>query len=330
MANEDPTLVKPVKTALALRSLETAETFPLEGEMLVGREVECAIILDSRQISRYHAKILVAANEVFIEDLHSSNGTYVNGRRIDSRIALSLGDEVAFDEQRYRVTSRQSGAAAVTELATAAMKRAAAVPPPADPEPAPAPRPSPEPAPLQRPLQPPADGSQPDSTRMLSAERKAQIDSLNQRFQKDVDLGSGPRLVVMTAPIRGQVFSLDNDRVTQWRIGRDPQADIRIQEKSVSRDHARLTRLDGAYHIAATKAANGVSINGEATPEAQLRHGDKIQVGRITLVFKTDRRQLQAEAVSPLAEGRRPPPRALLIIALAMLLALLALLFSVM
>ena len=300
--------------------------------MLVGREVECAIMLHSRQISRYHAKILVAANQVFVEDLHSSNGTYVNGKKIDARTPLALGDEVAFDEVAYRVTSRHSGAAAATVVAppgsrpaapagvadTAANRVAApaavtaevpAVPPAAVAE-----------APGQAPRQ---DAARPHSTRMLSSERREQIESLNRQFQKDVNVGAGPRLVVMTAPMRGQVFNLDTgEKGGEWLIGRDKDADIHIQEKSVSRDHARLLRLESSYRIVATRAANGVVVNGEIKSASGLRHNDRIQIGRITLVFKTDTPAVEPDTEQVQAMARRRGLRTAIIAGFAAVLAL--------
>lgn len=91
----------PVPAQFLLRSLEDGRTFALVGEMLVGREVDCHISLPSRHVSRYQAKIQVTSLGVVVEDLHSTNGTYVNGRRISSPRLLSPGDEVSFYATRF-------------------------------------------------------------------------------------------------------------------------------------------------------------------------------------------------------------------------------------
>jgi pSer/pThr/pTyr-binding forkhead associated (FHA) protein len=90
-----------VPAQFMLRSLEDGRTFALTGEMLVGREVDCHISLPSRHVSRYQAKVQVTALGVVVEDLHSTNGTYVNGRRISSPRLLSPGDEVSFYATRF-------------------------------------------------------------------------------------------------------------------------------------------------------------------------------------------------------------------------------------
>src|SRR5262252_4977237 len=61
---------------------------------ILGRHPECDIVLDQGAVSRQHAQISVIDGEYFIEDLHSRNGTLVNGLAIDSRCKLRDGDEV--------------------------------------------------------------------------------------------------------------------------------------------------------------------------------------------------------------------------------------------
>jgi sigma-B regulation protein RsbU (phosphoserine phosphatase) len=61
---------------------------------ILGRHPECDVVLDQGAVSRQHAQISVIDGEYFIEDLHSRNGTLVNGLAIDSRYQLHDGDEV--------------------------------------------------------------------------------------------------------------------------------------------------------------------------------------------------------------------------------------------
>lgn len=102
---------------LALHSQETGEMFSLAGEVLIGREVECDIQLRSIQVSRYHAKITVTQNCLLVEDLRSSNGTFINGVPIRGRSELNLGDQIAFDDVVFRVTSLHAGTAEQTVMA---------------------------------------------------------------------------------------------------------------------------------------------------------------------------------------------------------------------
>lgn len=66
------------------------------GENLVGRSVECTVRLDSTDVSRRHARILVTNDVATLEDLGSTNGTFVSGKRVSSAVTLSDGMTVTF------------------------------------------------------------------------------------------------------------------------------------------------------------------------------------------------------------------------------------------
>lgn len=68
----------------------------------VGRSPECDICLDSSGISRLHARLRPLAYGIEIEDLKSTNGSFLNGQRVAAGIAR-VGDEIAFDQLRFRV-----------------------------------------------------------------------------------------------------------------------------------------------------------------------------------------------------------------------------------
>jgi serine phosphatase RsbU (regulator of sigma subunit) len=60
--------------------------FPVkEGRTTLGRQMDCAVCLGSKQVSRQHAHVLYQDGQHFIEDLGSSNGTYLNGQRLQPR-----------------------------------------------------------------------------------------------------------------------------------------------------------------------------------------------------------------------------------------------------
>ena len=64
-----------------------------EGDTLAGRADDVAIFLGDVTVSRHHARFLVDESGLSMEDLGSTNGTYVNLERVD-RSALEPGDEV--------------------------------------------------------------------------------------------------------------------------------------------------------------------------------------------------------------------------------------------
>ncbi len=64
------------------------------GEVLIGRAPECTVCLQDEFASNLHARISQSEGRFFIEDLGSTNGTYVNGRRINYPTELRGGDSI--------------------------------------------------------------------------------------------------------------------------------------------------------------------------------------------------------------------------------------------
>ena len=78
-----------------LQGLTPGAVFPLEGASVVlGRHPACDIVLESASVSRQHARILNVDGVFYLEDLHSRNGTSVNGQPITERRVLNEDDEV--------------------------------------------------------------------------------------------------------------------------------------------------------------------------------------------------------------------------------------------
>jgi hypothetical protein len=68
---------------------------PLHGELILGREQATAdLVIPDPGVSRRHARIHPHNGTVIVEDLGSSNGTYVNGERISEPVELGTGDEL--------------------------------------------------------------------------------------------------------------------------------------------------------------------------------------------------------------------------------------------
>jgi pSer/pThr/pTyr-binding forkhead associated (FHA) protein len=64
------------------------------GSLLIGRLPECDVLLQDNLVSRMHARISVQADSVVVEDLHSTNGVYVNGQRVGHSATLREGDRI--------------------------------------------------------------------------------------------------------------------------------------------------------------------------------------------------------------------------------------------
>jgi DNA-binding winged helix-turn-helix (wHTH) protein len=65
-----------------------------EGENILGRGTDSLVWIDAQSVSRRHARVMVASGLATLEDLGSKNGTFVNGVRLGSAVALRDGDEL--------------------------------------------------------------------------------------------------------------------------------------------------------------------------------------------------------------------------------------------
>ena len=75
---------------------------PLIGVITIGRSRRCDVTLESPQLSRMHASVEATSSGIYLRDLGSSNGTFVNGNRTRDT-ELNPGDQIAFDTQRFVV-----------------------------------------------------------------------------------------------------------------------------------------------------------------------------------------------------------------------------------
>lgn len=81
-----------------------------EGENVLGRGAECTLVIDATTVSRRHARITVNRGVAKIEDLNSTNGTFVNRNAAKVPVVLKDGDEVCLGTAavRFRVSDRSA------------------------------------------------------------------------------------------------------------------------------------------------------------------------------------------------------------------------------
>jgi pSer/pThr/pTyr-binding forkhead associated (FHA) protein len=89
---ESPEDEPPVNTTIALGPINS-----------IGRNVNNTIYVEDDFVSTNHAMLTFRGRSWFIEDQGSTNGTYVNGHRIDRPVALSFGDELTVGRVRMRL-----------------------------------------------------------------------------------------------------------------------------------------------------------------------------------------------------------------------------------
>jgi len=110
--------------------------YTLEGDqMTIGRDSTNEIVINDAEISRRHSRLTFQGGKYVLEDLGSTNGTFVNGQRLAGPRVLKTGEVVSFGEQIvlvFEMNTVDAGATMVSPRAAAvpSLSRPATPPPP--------------------------------------------------------------------------------------------------------------------------------------------------------------------------------------------------------
>ncbi len=84
----------PRHAAIVEGAARDGKVFELGSELIIGRAEKCHVVLDDTYVSQMHARIFARGDTYFVEDLGSTNGTYLNRRRVSSPTEVHRGDRV--------------------------------------------------------------------------------------------------------------------------------------------------------------------------------------------------------------------------------------------
>ena len=78
-------------------------TLALDAITTLGRDVNNAIVVDDQFASAQHAVLTFRGRTWYVEDLKSTNGTFVNGQPVDGVVPIGFGDEIQLGQVRFRL-----------------------------------------------------------------------------------------------------------------------------------------------------------------------------------------------------------------------------------
>jgi pSer/pThr/pTyr-binding forkhead associated (FHA) protein len=113
--------------------------------------------------------------------------------------------------------------------------------------------------------------------------------SLSEEDQQAVDaLPKGNSLlIVRRGPNKGARFLLDSDLIS---IGRHPNADIFLDDVTVSRRHSEISRTESVFTIKDLTSLNGTYFQGKRVEIAELFNGAEVQVGKYHFTYYSSKR----------------------------------------
>jgi ABC-type multidrug transport system ATPase subunit/pSer/pThr/pTyr-binding forkhead associated (FHA) protein len=216
-------------------------------EFVIGRETGADLVIASPSVSRRHLRIYQQGSQYLVEDLGSSNGTFVNNQRIGSPTPLKSGDVLHLGKAiRIKITGLPAAAGAALTVAD------------------------------RDALEQPEYSSE---TRAVAPEASPLETVIREEASLDKDRRP-PQLLVTVAGENPQTFTLQTDQIT---LGRAADNQIVLSSRIVSGHHAVLERAGGGYQIRVLpEATNPVLFAGAPVQDARrLSDGDTLRIGSL-------------------------------------------------
>jgi pSer/pThr/pTyr-binding forkhead associated (FHA) protein len=224
----------------------------------VGRDPASELHLPDPHASRRHAQVVNVQGAIWVQDLASANGSFINGERIQGARRLFHGDEVRFDQRVYQLVGRGAD------------------------------------------LTPARFGDERDAAPL----RLAPVEAPQRQATNTLEFDAVPRPGQATTAIRAPVTELAEPgvflitaggpepglrhRVAMGRtlIGRQDDCDLQLRDRSVSGHHAELVLRPEGATLTDLMSLNATLCNGGAAQSVRLHDGDRLTLGRATLIFR--------------------------------------------
>ena len=261
-----------------LKKLPNGPEIPITGEVSVGRSAESGLKIVEGSPSRKHALLTLADDGVSVQDLGSTNGTFVNDKRIDAKVKLNTNDRVRFDVEEYLFHIEEPPAPPSDLTVRRAMPPKEVI------------------ADVGR-VKVPAgwvdNAAAPGGakTQFMTPE---QMEAERRRMQSSaaaagpLGIVETPLLIVPGNPdgaMRVQLRSVSTDK-KEWTVGSEGEREILIKRVGVSALHAKIVNDGTRWKVVDQLSANGTFVNGKRCNVSYLGSGDRISFGTVECVFQ--------------------------------------------
>lgn len=115
----------------------------------------------------------------------------------------------------------------------------------------------------------------PQGTQVFSRD---EVDQLVAEASRDQASGARAQLTGVSSGVSGQTFALGATRIL---VGRADNCDLRLEDASVSSEHARLVRDSAGWRVVNLLSTNGTFVNDQKISSSAVSNGDRIRFGRV-------------------------------------------------
>jgi pSer/pThr/pTyr-binding forkhead associated (FHA) protein len=240
----------PKLTLLLGRRTLQAYDFKQES-IIVGRDDGADVVIDNPSVSRRHAEIRLTDDGWVVEDLGSSNGTYMGGQKIEHPHSIGLGDEIGFGKFSI-IFGKALGEGEV-----------------------PVARPAPT---FDRPT--PSGGA----PTMTGSPGTMHINPHEvKELLKEADRKKRAHFIWESGGETGTHYLSEQNAVL---IGTDDLCDLRVPK--APKHHLLLLTSDGSTEVRYLAMFGSMTVRGQNTRRARLRNGDVVEAGGLKLTFMDD------------------------------------------
>ncbi len=270
-----------------LKRLSDGEEFELSNiSLLVGRSESCDICVTEGHPSREHARVAERDGAVLVQDLHSTNGTYVNNKRIEVEAALQPGDVVKFGDEAFSVQQLDAPEATVLMRSLGAGENANAMVIDDEDE----------------------DEEDADSTSILEVyampagwdvggfdtqigklddKKKLAIDRYVDKFNQSLKGKTGIFLIFFSddnPPVFKSLIAKDGKDT--WTFGRAEDSDVSLENPCISKHHANIEFKGSSWKIIDKESTNGLTAKGKRVPELALEDEGRFEISSVDVLVK--------------------------------------------
>jgi len=275
-----------------LKAVSSPKRVEIVGTIIAGRNPESDLVLTDGHPSRRHAQLVVSEDKVWVEDLGSANGTFVNGQEIKARTALTLGDRVRFDAEEFELIELPPEDGNATQIRRTPPPSAAAPPPEPRPGPPPTPPAPPPKEPVASRVRTPGSWADPEfrdsqGTRLFDP---AELEKIRATAAAPTGPVDTPLLVVQSGRRGGERITLKPGKETNvWEVGSEAGRDIVLEDAGVSAFHAKIVNENNRWKLLDQMSANGSFVNGQKSNISYLKDGDRVRFGPVECLFQLPR-----------------------------------------